>query len=51
MVILPDKSWAYSSIKSLGDLKYQVRTQVVLRKNVEKCDRNTIRFGGFLFSV
>ena len=44
MVILPDKSWAYGSVKSLGDLKYQIPTQVLLTKNVENCNPKTIRF-------
>jgi hypothetical protein len=34
----------YSGIKYFGDIKFKIPTQVLLQKNVEKCDRNTVRY-------
>ena len=43
MVIVEDGSRAYGAIKSLGDNVFNVPTQVLLEKNVKKCDRNILR--------
>jgi hypothetical protein len=35
LVVLPDKSYHYKMIKTLGDLKYGIATQIVKDKNVK----------------
>jgi hypothetical protein len=45
MIIVGEKnSIVYDGVKYLGDIKFSIPNQVLLQKNVEKCDRNTVRY-------